>query len=743
MAKLPFPLGFKIIETQGTSNTGSQIDERQVFASDTDRTNYDDNFFYEGLLSYTVGDPYHVSGVTSDAGFYYRDSADAWVGLNSDTIDDKHADGTMDSTSAATSDPTTGTNIVNHVNYLYTLTSALSTGRTWDDPVLDVTTTVPGSPTAGDRYAINGVGTGDWTGHDGDVAIFTTVWTFEDPSAGWAVLNLTDEKIYSYITSTPYWIQTSGDLPVLSNSVDGIVNHTWYTDLNDVVANTGNYLNKNVFGYVVVENEGSGVTGSPVTATLQQDSFTLNLTGGLTGSVSGKEITISGTGTTGAPLNATYWTSSSNSSLTDEVNLGALTTGLVKITVAAGVATPTTATIGTDYEGPLTFSNGLVRTGGTYVVKLGGRLSENATLALSSYSLSIGGTDVTGSVILGSIGTNGGLIVNTATGVSIGSDTGGKFTMTTTGCTFLSSIALGGIKYSGDYTSGFVTRSLVDKGYVDTLIYPFFFLYKDGDLDYVNAIVELSATYNADYSYEWFFDGASFSNDREPTTSTAGVYTCTVTNTASGKSISADIEVYDYITRHFNSSVQIENPISGYILNLTSSDVSKFNFSVGGRFGVNGITTPTALIHLAAGTATASSSPIKFTAGTNLTTPEAGALEWDGANLYITQTTGPTRKTIAYIDSYEALVDAATIVWDCTTGLNKTVTISTSRILSITNAVNGISGDLILTVSSGTPTLTLPGSSRLNGSMTSLASGVYHLCWTYSTVFDFNIALYA
>jgi hypothetical protein len=39
---------------------------------------------------------------------------------------------------------------------------------------------------------------------------------------------------------------------------------------------------------------------------------------------------------------------------------------------------------------------------------------------------------------------------------------------------------------------------------------------------------------------------------------------------------------------------------------------------------------------LKAGTATAGTAPLKFTAGTNLTTPENGAMEFDGSNLYIT-----------------------------------------------------------------------------------------------------------
>lgn len=59
---------------------------------------------------------------------------------------------------------------------------------------------------------------------------------------------------------------------------------------------------------------------------------------------------------------------------------------------------------------------------------------------------------------------------------------------------------------------------------------------------------------------------------------------------------------------------------------------------------------PSARLHLPAGTATASTAPLKFTAGTNLITPEAGAVEWDGSRLYVTQTSGPTRKTLAYTD---------------------------------------------------------------------------------------------
>ena len=50
--------------------------------------------------------------------------------------------------------------------------------------------------------------------------------------------------------------------------------------------------------------------------------------------------------TSGAPTNATYLTTSNETGLSAEANLGALTTGILKIAVAAGVATPSTAVAG-------------------------------------------------------------------------------------------------------------------------------------------------------------------------------------------------------------------------------------------------------------------------------------------------------------------------------------------------------------------------------------------------------------
>lgn len=59
-----------------------------------------------------------------------------------------------------------------------------------------------------------------------------------------------------------------------------------------------------------------------------------------------------------------------------------------------------------------------------------------------------------------------------------------------------------------------------------------------------------------------------------------------------------------------------------------------------------GLAAPTARLHCGAGAAAAGSAPFKLTAGTSLTTPEAGAIEYDGVNTYVTNETTSGRALI-------------------------------------------------------------------------------------------------
>lgn len=55
-------------------------------------------------------------------------------------------------------------------------------------------------------------------------------------------------------------------------------------------------------------------------------------------------------------------------------------------------------------------------------------------------------------------------------------------------------------------------------------------------------------------------------------------------------------------------------------------------------------------VTIRAGTAGAGGAPLKFTSGTLLTSPEVGAMEFVGDNLYLTQTSSTTRKKVAIYD---------------------------------------------------------------------------------------------
>ena len=95
---------------------------------------------------------------------------------------------------------------------------------------------------------------------------------------------------------------------------------------------------------------------------------------------------------------------------------------------------------------------------------------------------------------------------------------------------------------------------------------------------------------------------------------------------------------------YFRSNFRIINDALGnpiFSLSPTTGAIISYGTSI----GTNAV--PTARLHIAAGTATAGTAPLKLTAGTNLTSPENGAFEFDGTNLYFT--VGGVRKTVTLV----------------------------------------------------------------------------------------------
>jgi hypothetical protein len=135
--------------------------------------------------------------------------------------------------------------------------------------------------------------------------------------------------------------------------------------------------------------------------------------------------------------------------------------------------------------------------------------------------------------------------------------------------------------------------------------------------------------------------------------SSTGVLSVTIPTSPFTSEAAGLISAADWVI--FNGKQNaLTNPVTG---TGTSGYLTKWNsnatvgasgiFTSGDNTGF-GVSSPSAILQLKAGTATAGTAPLKLTAGTNLTTPETGAIEFDGTNLFITNASG--RKTISTTD---------------------------------------------------------------------------------------------
>jgi len=77
---------------------------------------------------------------------------------------------------------------------------SLVQGLDWQDSVLDELADPPGTPATGDRYLVIATATGDWVGHEDDIAEWNgTSWDFASPNTGFAVWieDVGRQKVYN------------------------------------------------------------------------------------------------------------------------------------------------------------------------------------------------------------------------------------------------------------------------------------------------------------------------------------------------------------------------------------------------------------------------------------------------------------------------------------------------------------------------------------------------------------------
>jgi len=113
----------------------------------------------------------------------------------------------------------------------------------------------------------------------------------------------------------------------------------------------------------------------------------------------------------------------------------------------------------------------------------------------------------------------------------------------------------------------------------------------------------------------------------------------TLTRTATNTGTVTNYYAHRVLSQTVGSSIcaayasEISAASNRYALYLIGTAKSFF----GGAIGL-GQGAPTSLLHIKAGTASASSAPLKLTSGTNNTIAEAGAFEFDGTSLFFTNT---------------------------------------------------------------------------------------------------------
>jgi hypothetical protein len=141
-------------------------------------------------------------------------------------------------------------------------------------------------------------------------------------------------------------------------------------------------------------------------------------------------------------------------------------------------------------------------------------------------------------------------------------------------------------------------------------------------------------------------------------------------------SVNLDQTKYNLITNGSTLLLNSQTTISLAINDSGKLNARSFGADVVGSFGI-GNNPPTARLHIAAGTATASTAPLKFESGTNLTTAEAGAMEFNGTNLFFSPST--TRHTVNH-----GLTGSATLNFPSTTTL-----LSADLTITVTGAADG------------------------------------------------------
>ena len=172
-----------------------------------------------------------------------------------------------------------------------------------------------------------------------------------------------------------------------------------------------------------------------------------------------------------------------------------------------------------------------------------------------------------------------------------------------------------------------------------------------------------------------YIDGVRQDSDLDYSEDSSGLFFTFNNPTTTGDIVLAEVDGYAILAlTAINTQVSPTGNITAVDVQnaLAFLDGDKMRIS-GGTFTGNVSTNSAVTLTLGAGTA--SSAPLNLISGTNLTTPTAGAIEFNGSNVFYTDT-GNNRRTFAstaYVDAAVGNGTAANVPWTGITGKPTTI----------------------------------------------------------------------
>jgi roadblock/LC7 domain-containing protein len=229
----------------------------------------------------------------------------------------------------------------------------------------------------------------------------------------------------------------------------------------------------------------------------------------------------------------------------------------------------------------------------------------------------------------------------------------------------------------------------------------------------LTAAAKINAIDNATFAQTWNWSTATTQNPLALSAAalTTGNLLSLTGGSAltSGSLINATAAVGATTTKGLLNIANTAASSTGTVASIQANSTAGSGLTVlaNGNVGV-GTSAPTAALHLQAGTAATGTAPLKLNSGTNLTTAESGAVEFDGSHFYgtagsnrltldnsaLTGTAGGTADAQTVTNSLSALTKGMTVTWvpsatNATTTPTLAVGVSGTTGVTVKKAYNG------------------------------------------------------